>query len=550
TELKPSDPYWIAYFPASRPEAMATNLFALQAGKAYLIEMEEAHTWKVKGKPALYRQQWNPNAYNLVGFHSDPETPPTFLQWFTPSAAHMPLDVWTLNTNQRWVAVSGDSPIESGKAYWIRCQGNSTYQGPIEVHLTEGTELRYERDYVEKFLEIQRHGTGSSVISIDVLPSEPIPDPIPQAEVVERLPLAGPVPLKFHGIKTVGNQQELTFLDFPASFPISAGTTAPMPLLLVADRPQMTPFTGSGEALYQSILLIRDGKGFRQWIGVNSRSRFLPKTAPAAQTAVAKMLPRQETETHPFAGLWIGTVTVGQVQEPNLEITTATPAPFRFRIILHVDSEGAVRLLNEVTLLWRDGTYTPNPVPGYPNAKTDGQPGRYILVTPNAPESLLNELRIGETVHPAVLKDGRPYSRRISTAMFSLFDQQQKPMTPLLQATGEFGQHGSELTLSLVMENDDPLNPFHHRFHPLHAYPEKGASPEAGNDWTIARSISLQFSNISPTASALAGWGDTVLGGTYFEMIEGLKKDPVTVEGVFVINQVAAIPVLNDGLTE
>ncbi len=280
-------------------------------------------------------------------------------------------------------------------------------------------------------------------------------------------------------------------------------------------------------------------------IGVNSRSRYIGKSASAA-----KMRTRQSATTDPFAGLWIGSVVLDQVQEPNLSVTTETPAPFRFRILFHVDAEGKIRFLNEITLLWRDGTYKPDPQPGFPNAKTIDKPGYYILVTPTAPASLLDELRVGEDVHATALKDGRAFARRISTAMFSLLDENQKPETPLMQKSGDFGKQGSQLTIQLVLEDTDPLNPFHHQFHPQHAYPEKGTIPTGNNDWTISRSITLQFSDTPPDQTPLAGWGDTVFGGLYTEVIEGLKKEPIIVEGSFTINQVADIPVLNDGLTQ
>lgn len=72
SELRNDDPQWIAYFPANRPESTAINLFSLDAGKSYLIEMEQDSTWTITGKPAFIQQTWNPNSYNLAGFYVDP----------------------------------------------------------------------------------------------------------------------------------------------------------------------------------------------------------------------------------------------------------------------------------------------------------------------------------------------------------------------------------------------------------------------------------------------------------------------------------------------
>lgn len=545
SELRTDDPQWIAYFPANRPESTATSLYSLDAGKSYLIEMEQDYAWTIKGKPTFFHQTWTPNSYNLTGFFVDPQSPYTFANWFASSSAHKPLEVWMLGADQRWVAVAGTQPIETGKAYWVKCRGSSKFQGPVEVSITDGREVRFERDYLERFLEIRRIGTDARSVTIEQIASNPVPAVIPGVNSDDLLPLAGIVPLKYYGKKTQGTQDEFAFFALPATLSFPGGETAPNTLRLAVDRTLMAPYTGEGDALYQSILAIRDGKGYLRKIGVTSRSRFIPKTAQAA-----KMRTRQIQTNDPYAGLWIGYVTLNKVQEPNLSVTTATPAPFQFRIMVHVDGESNVRLLNEITLLWRDGTYKPNPQPGNPDAKSMDSPGHYILVTPTAPVSLLNELWVGETVHPSNLKDGRPFTRRISSAMFTLLDQNNNPETPLMQKNGTFGANNSELTIQLIMRDNDPLNPFHHQFHPQHAYPAQGEQPAAGNDWTIIRSISLKFSATPPTASELTGWGDTVVGGTYAEVLEGLKKDPVIVEGTFTLHQAADVPVLNDGLTQ
>lgn len=545
SELTPNDPQWYCYFPTGRPEAIATNLYTLDAGKAYLIEMEQPYTWSVKGRPLYYQQDWNPDSYNLVGFHVDSQNPPSFATWFTTSAAHQPLDIWRLDADdQRWVQMTGDSSIEAGKAYWVMCRGNSHYQGPVEIRLLEGRELRFERDYVERFLEIHTNGAGAKNIVIEKIPSEPVPLPAPTDDPVNLSPIAGDVPMRYYGKQIAGSQEQFSLFELPATVEFQNGEASPQEVRLTVDRSQMTPYSGVGDALYQNLLVIRDGQGYKRIIGINSRSRYIPKISAAAKVRTRQVQP------DPFAGLWIGAVSVNQVQEPALSVTTETPAPFRFQIILHVDSMGNVRLLNEVTLLWRDGTYKPDPQPDMPNAKSMDEPGRYILVTPTAPVSLLNELWVGEDVHPVALKDGRPFTRRISTAMFSLLDENKQPETPLMDKSGSFGQDGSQLTIELVLEDSDPLNPFHHRYHPLHAYPEEGEPPTPNNDWTINRLITLEFDSTPPQLTGLAGWGDTLLGGVYTEVLEGLKKESITVVGEFTLQQLADIPELNDGLTQ
>lgn len=545
SELVPEDPEWRVFFPASQPESFSTNLFILEAGRSYLIEAKEAFTWTFVGKPKLTVQQWNPNSYNLVGFHVDPQNPPTFSTWFAPSAAHNPVEVWTLDTNQRWVAIQNPSAsqIEPCKAYWVKCNGVSEYQGPVRVKLTEGYELNFERDLVEHDIEVQRLGAGAGNVIVEVAASLPPPAVNPQSNQENPLPLAGIVPIQYFGRKVEGNQELLAYVNFPVAIPYSADETLPKRLQLAVDRMAMTPPPTTGESLYQSIMVFRNGNGYLRKVGVVSLG-LAPTAAPG------KLRTLQADQAPIKSGLWVGTVSLNRVQEPHLDIMTETPAVFDFRIILHVDEQGKVRLLNEVTQLWRDGTYKPDPVPGNPNAKSVDQPGRFILMTPSAPPALQEELRIGQTVRPASLRDGRPFARRISTAMFSLMDENRKPEDPLMDLTGGFGQPGSQVSIVLVLEDTDPMNPFHHQYHPFHAYPKPGDVPVASNDWTIMREISLEFAAAPPGGSPPAGWGDTQLGGVYREVLTGLKRAPFQVEGTFELLLVSNVPVLNDGLTQ
>ena len=54
----------------------------------------------------------------------------------------------------------------------------------------------------------------------------------------------------------------------------------------------------------------------------------------------------------------------------------------------------------------------------------------------------------------------------------------------------------------------------------------------------MKRTVTLQF------VSSVAGlndpaWGSTMLGGTYTEVVEGLRPVPITISGNFLINRVS-----------
>ena len=68
-----------------------------------------------------------------------------------------------------------------------------------------------------------------------------------------------------------------------------------------------------------------------------------------------------------------------------------------------------------------------------------------------------------------------------------------------------------------------------------------------GHVATVARSVSLAFTG-DPSALGLSdiGWGSTILGGSYSETLTGLRAQPITVKGTFVLYRVTNIPTLTE----
>jgi len=89
-------PGWSRWVAPERPEALLKNLFELQADQAYLIFCKSDYVWTVSGIPGTGKQKWIPDAYNLTGFHVNPETPPTFAQYFEGSQAHSDMKIFFL----------------------------------------------------------------------------------------------------------------------------------------------------------------------------------------------------------------------------------------------------------------------------------------------------------------------------------------------------------------------------------------------------------------------------------------------------------------------
>ena len=109
--LVPGQPQWLVYFPPSRPEHVASNMFTMRGGRAYLVKLggEQPKVLTVRGRPCLPKIDWQSDMYNLVGLHvSNPG--PLFENYFSPSPAHADLTtnpVYTLNnTTGDWQAVT------------------------------------------------------------------------------------------------------------------------------------------------------------------------------------------------------------------------------------------------------------------------------------------------------------------------------------------------------------------------------------------------------------------------------------------------------------
>jgi hypothetical protein len=131
-------PGWHAWFPPG-DAAFLSNLYAVLGNQAYLIKIggTDSVQWQVSGSPSVRKIRWVPDSFNLTGFHVKPAAGPPFADFLTPSAAHVGQAVYRLNnsTGQWGLLENPAASIEAGKAYWVYCEGSSTYQGPLRVEL-------------------------------------------------------------------------------------------------------------------------------------------------------------------------------------------------------------------------------------------------------------------------------------------------------------------------------------------------------------------------------------------------------------------------------
>jgi hypothetical protein len=527
--LVPGQRDWLTYLPADHPARATRNLFALLGARPYLIKLKAgaaATVWTVTGQPLVRPPEWLSDSLNLVGFPLASGVTPDFQSFFAGSPSHAGQPIYRLNSAGQWqlVASPATTLMQAGEAFWIYCQGASSYPGPIQLTLEQRDGLSYGHLLTEQTLRIRNNSSGTKSVTIQELAS--------LAPPATNFPLmAGAVPLSYYNIDATN----LAFGWIPLPSQLQNSSLQPgqeWALRLQANRPQMAPFvpppTNNG-VLYQSILKVSDDAGMRYLVQVSSEG--LQSYSAQAQVGGRR---GASTSPDPRAGLWVGSALINKISQPANLASPTNPLPvgaaLQFRLLVHVDNSGNARLLKKVLELFKNGTLKPDP--SNPTNNIVDQPGHYVLVTD---DSLIPNFT------GAALLDGQPVGRRLSSAAFGFA----QPV--LFSGSGAFGS--GSYSCQVTLDYDDPVNPFKHRYHPDHNNLDPGFQnklPEGVESFTVTRQIELDFTSQDPDNLTLAGWGDDKLGGQYGEVISRLHNQPIYISGTFHLTRASTIGILND----
>ena len=220
-----------------------------------------------------------------------------------------------------------------------------------------------------------------------------------------------------------------------------------------------------------------------------------PAPVPATATAtVENGSVKTFNLTSGGSGYQIATPKVTVAPPPPLA-GTSTPRAMPLRTLLHVADNGTARLLHQVFL---------------------GQ----LAAAPHA---------VGLCSSESLLKqDAKATAQRLVAAHM--------PITlPIIASPGSVAVPGS-LTCTITVPFDDKTNPFVHQYHPDHDNKNERFQPALAGveSYNIEREVTFTFTNTPPPGSASSsGWGSTVIGGTYTEVITGLHKTPIQMGGTF-----------------
>ncbi len=508
TERLTPSPQWLGYFPRPRPESILTNMFAVQANRAYLLKIDgnQPVTWTVTGTPEVQDYRWAPDSYNLVGFPVDPQQQPTFGQFLAPSPALAGQPIYRLVGGQ-WQEVASPfgTAIHSGEAYWVYCKGPSDYSGPIALDVDGGKSMDFGGSVDRSRVRIRNLSTAPASISLHQLTSP------------------APVPLAVR--KFDPDEVEVSWPSLPQTYSL------PVPQkgeLLIDLAPRRAEF---GATDVGTVIEIKDGFGYRRLLAVSARGAFAPapfqlrRALEGGNQALAMTGPA----TFPLAGLWVGTVAIHSVSQAQTGDLTPTPvgSPYKFRVMIHVDGSGTARLLKEVIQMWKEGTRIPDPE--NPGLFLVDEPGRFVILTDDA---------LIENFTGAVLRDGQPVGYRVSTTAYD-FEPQSLVMSGSFATTGVLGA-------AITLDAEAPTNPFRHKFHPDHNNRNELYTEFREEAYPVSRTLSFEFSSTDPSDSGGASFGSNQMGGTYHETISGLHRNDIAVEGIFTLDRISVSPVLNE----
>ncbi len=497
----PEEGDWLVWLSSNDERRVLNTLFGIEAWQGYLVKVATnaaPFTWAVKGRVKEPELQWRPYTMNLIGLPVHSNHPPSFADFFRPTAevpAQPSSDsqIYTVNSagQSDRIRQTARVTIESGRAYWIGVQNPVTFTGPLAVTPAPGLDYGMDLNQIE--LTVANIST-TTPLDIVIAPrnSEPAPAGYPE--------VAGAVPLAYYNLDDASTNdlgwQTLTAAGLRQTLAPRDEWTLLMGVRR-SDFPSYNP-AGTNGAVYQSFLDICDaGQAYLARVPVTAE-----QAPPTRQRRGA--MATSPPLTYPSQGLWLGAAHLAAVSAPYYSRTNVmtTPAPCDLRFLVHVDGSGKARLLQSVTL---------------------------ALAPLGATTNLSYALLTGANPNPPT---GTVEMHRLASAAFPV-------MAPLLLSGVPTMTNGT-LSGAFTVGANDPLNPFLHLYHPQHDNKDANWAvyPAAVETYNITRTVTLTFHAATNDLVAHAIWGADTTMGTYREVISGLRRDPIVVEGEFSLGRV------------
>jgi hypothetical protein len=131
----------------SNAPSLPLCLFAVEANRAYLIKLggTAAAALTISGRPQAAPSAWKANSFNLVGFVVSPVSPPSFSQFLAGDPALAGQALYRLSAVGHWELVTAPqtTAMRDGEAFWLYCNGASSFVGPLRAAPEVGPELDF-----------------------------------------------------------------------------------------------------------------------------------------------------------------------------------------------------------------------------------------------------------------------------------------------------------------------------------------------------------------------------------------------------------------------
>ncbi len=529
-----------------------TTLASLPGQTAYLINCSgtTANTYSLTlpQRPLPPRNTWVRNGANLLGFPTRlASTYPSFTSYFATFPAAIAANTTIFKyvggdvgpSNPLQVFQPSTDRVDRDQAYWFDATVVGSFYAPLEIAPSNLDGLTFGR--TGALITVRVRNRTAAPVTLTIAPANSLPAPVGQETVV------APVPLT----RRTFNATTVSYSETPitAAFNEVIPPQSSVELTFGIDRAQLTAAVGS---LYASFLRFTDSGNLIDvylpasaraaslaglWVGdvaVSNVSNRTParlhsvqvtRTVGSTVTSVLSRAVQSGSTTLGPATLPTGTggtlsylwkkndqnigATSANLTLTSAEITesgafgTTTPRSFPLRVLLHVDDAGTARLLSQVFL------------------------GK-LAATPTA---------LGLcTLESALKADEKATATRLFSITLPLVQE------PITTGSGSVAL-GSTLVRTVSVPFNDRTNPFVHAYHPDHDNKDaRGVALSAGvESYQIDRTCSFNFTTTPPEGTSSVGWGASVIGGNYTEVVTGLHKNPLTVSGTFTLRRISEL---------
>ncbi|WP_309380817.1 hypothetical protein [Cerasicoccus frondis] len=535
-----NDERWLTW---RRNSKLGEQTLSLVRGyQAYLIFAESDIQVSVTGEAWHSLFDWSEDAYNLVGFQLTSGV--TFAQFFEDVSDVFPTSrMFRLTASGQWEGISGSDSMEPNVAYWIYCDGPTSFAGPIRFDFGSIRELDFGSGAGD-FDITDPLGNGADTISVlreDIVFSNVSSQP--QQLIIEKVTPATSAQsaytdeLKIYEIESdpetlsynVGQNDQLTSV----SFDIASGDTD---FVVLGAHRDWSSSLSERENLYRVIV----GNNLYYWLPMSAGNSSISDASPGGADSA-------------YAGLWVGEVTfkevtsISEAGHPWADAISAYP----MRLILHVDSAGQPALLASVTLMQQETAaddevgelvlvVDQNKIPYFEgveerNGKLVGkriETASYDMPRNNDPavqagleDELLDTFQ--DEIHQASDLTAGHVLRYINAQTSRPIDlvEEYELSWPLEGGVGPGAITQTSANAPLVLDSFHRSNPFRHVFHKKHAV-----------GYAIERAILVQFDDRFQSG---------LLTGVYEETVEGLAAFPISIRGALRLERISEISDIN-----